>query len=104
MNLKKCIIQISKFEPFNADSIRFAEAQIPYFLTIGFRAVHISSRRTMHQDVVVRVENEDAPKEAHVKIAWEKCRYMFEAWADACSHHDDDSLIGMAIHPYDTFP
>lgn len=105
MSLQKCIVRIAKFEPFGTDAkfmeFQFAEAD---FVTVGFQAVHVSSRRSLYQDAVVKVGNVDKtagppPKEAIVKTAWDMCRPIFEAWADACSDHD--SIVGMSIQPYE---
>ena len=103
MSLQKCIVRIAKFEPFGTDAkfteFQFAEAD---FVTVGFQAVHVSSRRSLYQDAVVRVDkggDAPPPKEAIVKTAWDMCRPIFEAWADACSDHD--SIVGMSIQPYE---
>lgn len=106
MSLQKCIVRIAKFEPFGTDAkfteLQFAEAD---FVTVGFQAVHVSSRRSLYQDAVVRVGNDKKaegpppPKEAVVKTAWDMCRPIFEAWADACT--EQDSIVGMVIQPYE---
>lgn len=103
MSLQKCIVRIAKFEPFGTDAkfteLQFAEAD---FVTVGFQAVHVSSRRSLYQDAVVRVDkggDASPPKEAVVKTAWDMCRPIFEAWADACT--EQDSIVGMVIQPYE---
>lgn len=97
MSLQKCVVRIVKFEPFNTDvkftEFQFAEAK---FVTVGFQALH-TSRRSLYQDTVVKVD--DKPKEELIKNAWDVCKPIFEAWADACSEYE--SVIGVTIQTTD---
>ena len=98
MSLQRCAIRIVKFEPFNTDTkfteFQFSEAK---FVTVGFQAIH-ASRRSLYQDTVVKVDGRS--KEELVKTAWDACKSIFEAWADACSEYE--SIVGVTIQPYDS--